>query len=254
MSGGLNFNNLLNVALQVGLGVVTGGTSMLATAAMTFAKQAITQVFNSVVDSLPIPQALKDAMQMAFAAGIGDYQGLTREASEFIRNAANSDAAGNYTGDFDRSMADLQQVMTSLMLDGIRENASPSGSGRGRGKGGAGGTAGGGGGQGDGVSGGGDIGGTGNVSSTDFLGDGSGESWLVAIAQALGKLAGQRAERMVELLDLAATKTGKDDSQEFSVIMGRFQGEAQMFSLVSNALATVVKAVGEGLSGIARKQ
>ena len=226
MSGGINFGNIFNAALQVGLGALTGGTSLLATAAMSFAKQLFTQVFNQVVDALPIPQTVKDAMQAAFAAGIGDYQGLRSEAYELIQNAANSDPRGNFTGDLDRAVNDLYRGMDNLLREGIRRSRSAAG---------------------------GAEGGSG------------GESWLIAMAEALGSLMGDKAEKMLQALSAAeavnSRSVGNNDqagqarqAREFNLQMARFQGFAQEFSIVSNAASTAIKAVGEGAGGVARKQ
>lgn len=224
MSGGINFGNIFNAALQIGLGALTGGTSLLATAAMSFAKQLFTQVFNQVVDALPIPQPLKDAMQAAFAAGIGDYQGLKREAFELIQNAANSDSRGNFTGDLDRAVNDLYRGMDDMFREAIRRTRRTGGG-----------------------------------------GGGEGESWLVAMAEALGNLMGDKAEKMLQALSAAesvnARSVGNNDqagqarqAREFNLQMARFQAFAQEFNIVSNAASTAIKAVGEGASGVARKQ
>jgi len=53
-----------------------------------------------------------------------------------------------------------------------------------------------------------------------------------------------------------ATGGGGDPeaAREFASLQAKMQGEAQMFSIASSTMSTTVKAIGEGLSSVARKQ
>lgn len=94
-------------------------------------------------------------------------------------------------------------------------------------------------------------------------------SWLAAIAVALGKIQGQTAANMMNItdkLDANAAKTAKlgdsnsDNNKrqvlaaEANVLNARLQGESQMFKIQSETTSTVIKAIGEGNSTVARKQ
>lgn len=97
-------------------------------------------------------------------------------------------------------------------------------------------------------------------------------SWLAAIAIALGKFQGQTAANMMKIVDkleknaadTAALGTDPDDKKaalarqnlaaEANVLNARLQGEAQMFKIQSETTSTVLKAIGEGQSTVARKQ
>lgn len=83
---------------------------------------------------------------------------------------------------------------------------------------------------------------------------GKGESWLVAIAKAMGSILGEKAQKLNDLSEKLNGLTGKDDAQEFSATQTEFQAESQMFNMLSNTISTAIKSIGEGLVANARKQ
>ncbi len=97
-----------------------------------------------------------------------------------------------------------------------------------------------------------------NLQSDNAQG-GKGKSWLVAIAQALGGIMGDKAAKLVELtgkMDQLAKADPKDTkaAKEFQVNMMEFQAQSQLFSMISNASSTAIKSIGEGMTTVARKQ
>lgn len=78
------------------------------------------------------------------------------------------------------------------------------------------------------------------------------KSWLVAIAQALGTMLGEKAETMKGLVD--KMNAAEENGKEFNMALTEFQAESQMFSMLSNATSTAIKSIGEGLTSNARKQ
>lgn len=98
-----------------------------------------------------------------------------------------------------------------------------------------------------------------NNEKTAGSGGSSGKSWLVAIAEAMGNALGTKAARLVDLskkLDSLAGSSSDDQqaAKEFQKTMAEFQAESQLFSMMSNAFSTAVKAIGEGMTSLARKQ
>lgn len=83
---------------------------------------------------------------------------------------------------------------------------------------------------------------------------GKGVSWLVAIAQAMGSILGEKAQKLNDLSEKLNGLTGKDDAQKFSATQTEFQAESQMFNMLSNTISTAIKSIGEGLAANARKQ
>jgi hypothetical protein len=92
-----------------------------------------------------------------------------------------------------------------------------------------------------------------------------GEGWLQAIAKAFGETLGKKASDLVELSNEMSAinsqrtfKQGdKDDAAlaaDFNEAMTKFQATSQEFNLLQNTFSTALKAIGEGLSGMARKQ
>ncbi|MET0327574.1 MAG: hypothetical protein ABW163_02265 [Luteimonas sp.] len=78
-----------------------------------------------------------------------------------------------------------------------------------------------------------------------------GESWLVALAKGMGAMLGDVAEKMQ-----AAVKKmegAEKESKAFMEAQTEFQAQSQMFSMLSNTVATAIKSIGEGLTANARK-
>jgi hypothetical protein len=90
-------------------------------------------------------------------------------------------------------------------------------------------------------------------------GGSGGGGWLQAIAKAMGKTLGEKAAKMVELSDKMSELQGgggddKENAKEFNMTMTQFQATSQEYSLLNNAFTTAIKALGEALSNMARKQ
>ena len=111
-------------------------------------------------------------------------------------------------------------------------------------------------------------------------------NWLVALAEAMGSVAGKFASDMVESAnkisningadaeELQAIMGGKDNfkmpekaegetdgqaldkaqAKAMSTVQAKMQSQAQMFKMVSEATSTAIKSIGEGMSSMARKQ
>lgn len=79
----------------------------------------------------------------------------------------------------------------------------------------------------------------------------SGTSWLVAIAKAMGTVAGKHANNLVDLSNrIEATSKDAGNSTELNAT---FQAESQMFSMLQNAFSNAIKSIGEGMTTMARK-
>ncbi|MEN4901932.1 hypothetical protein [Luteimonas sp. TWI1437] len=99
---------------------------------------------------------------------------------------------------------------------------------------------------------------------SDATSGASGKSWLLALAGGLGEMLGDRAAKMEKLMeklnglneDLEGLEgeAREENTREFQKTMTEFQAESQMFSIMSNTTSTALKAIGEGITSIARKQ
>ena len=90
----------------------------------------------------------------------------------------------------------------------------------------------------------------------------SATSWLEAIAMSMGEAAGNKAAKMVELAsqlkELSSAGGSEEDQQqaakEMSVVNAQFQATSQEYNMLQTAFSTAIKAIGEGMSAMARKQ
>ncbi len=251
MGGALN--NIVNVALTA-IGGAMGGPIGMMVAQM--AKQLIMGVVDKLIEQLPIPQEFKDLLQAGFHAGMGDIGGAIKNANEFVGQLG-ADMGGSPAdvGSMQRSLddfkGDVQQMLTQLITQfGLDRQDGDSGGGTakpGAARGGKGGGAAGGaaaGGAAGGASGGAAAGGA--SSTGGAAGAGGAAGWIRAMAEALGKKLDELAHEMEE----AANNIDKEDPST-SV---RFQVISQQFNILMNAASTAIKAVGEGMQSMARKQ
>jgi hypothetical protein len=98
-------------------------------------------------------------------------------------------------------------------------------------------------------------------------GGGGGGGWLQAIAKAMGQTLGDKAAEMVRLsnkmselneakgsIDKEDTQANEQNAREFNETMTKFQATGQEYSMLNNVFSTAIKALGEALSTMARKQ
>lgn len=85
--------------------------------------------------------------------------------------------------------------------------------------------------------------------------EGGADSWLVAIAKAMGKVAGGHAKKLAELSNKLEGLNGKDpnNAQLSQEITNQMQGESQMLNLLQTAFSNVLKTIGESTANMARK-
>lgn len=88
-------------------------------------------------------------------------------------------------------------------------------------------------------------------SSGGKAGDGN---WLAVLARALGSTAGKHLKKMVELGEKMGSIDSKENPEQFAQIQAEFQAEAQIFKMFQEAIGTMIKSIGEGMSSVARKQ
>jgi hypothetical protein len=81
-----------------------------------------------------------------------------------------------------------------------------------------------------------------------------GGNWLAVLARALGSTAGEHLKKMVELGEKMGGLDSKENPEEFAQIQADFQAEAQIFKMFQEAIGTMIKSIGEGMSSVARKQ
>ena len=218
MSNGLNFNTILNVGMFAA-GFFTGGATWAALGQQLLS-QVGTQAFSSALDQVGVGGSLKDLALDSFSQGVGGSGGFDQELVDGLRNAANFQGAdGQYTGELDRAQQDLTNQFTEFLGKAAQQRDGEDGS----------------------------------------ISGSRGGGWLVALARAMGSALGKQASEMVELSgkldDLAGySKDDTASASEFQKTMSEFQATSQLFGMLSNAFSNAIKAIGEGMSSMARKQ
>jgi uncharacterized protein YukE len=87
-------------------------------------------------------------------------------------------------------------------------------------------------------------------------GGGDGESWLEAIARAMGKALGTMAQNLVnesnQLSSLSGDSSGSG-AQQFQTVMAKFQAHSQLFGMLSDAFSNAIKSIGQGMQTMGSK-
>jgi hypothetical protein len=94
------------------------------------------------------------------------------------------------------------------------------------------------------------------LQEADSASGGGGDSWLVAIARAMGQTLGEFAAKLVQqsqsLKGLAGDKSTAG-AQKFQQVMAEFQANSQLFGMLSDAFSNAIKAIGNGMQEIAKR-
>lgn len=181
-------------------------------AAVEFIKREL----NALIDSLGMPQFMKDdAKRQVANIGNGYTTDTPRGAQDGVNNVLANPSGSGQSGSSQSAndvMSGVMDMLKKAMQDET-EGATKSGSGEG-GKG----------------------------------------NWLAILARALGTTAGKHLKKMVELGEKMGGIDSKENPEQFAQIQAEFQAEAQIFKMFQEAIGTMVKSIGEGMASVARKQ
>ncbi|MBX2838337.1 MAG: hypothetical protein KTR35_15885 [Gammaproteobacteria bacterium] len=82
--------------------------------------------------------------------------------------------------------------------------------------------------------------------------------WLAILARAMGDAAGKHLERAVrlgqEIANIESTDDPAADARKMAGLQAEMQAATQMFKMVFEAAATLIKTTGEGFATMSRKQ
>ena len=194
MLGGV-INKLVD---QFGLGEITQAVTNLAG---DFLKEGL----NSIIDSLPIPDFMKDAAKSVVESAIGSEQA---EVSGEAQDAVNEELGG--------PVNDVVQTVLDFIKSEMQEESEESSEGSG--------------------------------------GEGGSGNWLMILAKAIGKTAGEHLKNMIELGEKMGAMDSEENPEAFAETQSEFQAASQIFKMFQEAIATMLKSTGEGMSSVARKQ
>lgn len=232
MSNGLNLGSVLNIASIVGA-VMSGGSSLLLQAGMNLAMQVGQQALSGALDRMGLG-SMQDLLSSAFQAGFSSATGLSTAVSDSLSDLTATLAdASNSRGELTQAVSDLEDAIFDLTMSLTTESTDEASEGEG--------------------------------SSSSASQKGGASNWLVAMARAMGEALGNQAGKMIELtqemkestaqeIDDDDTQAQTQQAQEFNMLMTEYQAQSQMYNMLSSSYATAIKAIGEGLAGLARKQ
>jgi hypothetical protein len=81
--------------------------------------------------------------------------------------------------------------------------------------------------------------------------NGQGQSWLVALAKALGSVLGQEAQQISDLSQKLPGESG--NANQFNEDLTTLQGESQQYGILANSISDTLKSLGQGMQGLASK-
>ena len=214
---------------------VSNPTNLLALATMnpaiiaaTVGRQLVSQIGQAVIqrlgNELGLPQSVIDMAQAGFAQSMGDVQGAQqnyREALQGIEDTMNS--LFDATNASPRDRGELQRVVDQ-MLEAVTEEGREG------------------------------------ADDAERRGGRAGaESFFVAFAKALGRTMDTKMEDMMKIakdIDKETQKANKSDG-EYQAVVGELsaelQGLSQELKLVSDALSTSVKSMGDAVTKTASR-
>ncbi len=220
---GLDLNTITQV-VELAAAFETGGASMALQAAE---QQAIQQVASQAFQGALSQMGSNNQSQLmsAFSAGYGAASGSSADGDSSQTQQLLDSSYRN--GGLAQSSQNLQSEMANLIDElGAQGQQSDGSSGSGSSNGGS-------------------------------AGGAAGNNWMEAIARAMGEALGQLSQKVVDESNELSSEAGNSSSsgaQQFQSTMAEFQADSQTLSMLSNAFATAIKSIGEGMQTMASKQ
>ncbi|WP_419815616.1 hypothetical protein [Glacieibacterium sp.] len=219
MSFGIGSFNPMQMVSQAALAMATGGTSLIAQVALQLATQVGKEILQQVGQQLGVPQPMIDAAQGGLDIAAGNPAGAAQEYSQAAQGSASLIAdAGELFRQSPAQIGGAQRDVQSAVEDFI-QNQILQGAQQGSDE-------------------------DGNVRGIGAKGSSKG-SWLMVLAEALGRQANAAAD---ELASKSNSLDWKDPKQSSD-----FQALTQQFNMLMSAITNAIKSVGEGLTTAARK-
>jgi hypothetical protein len=220
---GLDLNTVMQV-VELAAAFETGGASLaLEEAEQQAMQQVATQAFSGALSQLGA-SGNQSEMLNAFTAGYGAGSSLSGGGDSALTQQLLDSAYRN--GGLANSSQNLQDQMASLIDQLGGQGQQTDGS-------------------------------SGSGSSNGGSVSGAGNNWMEAIAKAMGEALGNLSQKVVDesqQLNSLAGNSSSSGAQQFQSVMAEFQADSQTLSMLSNAFATAIKSIGEGMQTMASKQ
>jgi hypothetical protein len=216
------------------VGGIFGGPigSMIGEAVGNMLQGAVGGAMNGAMDQLQREQGMPKFIADQVKQVVGEVLDGLKNGDVPAEDAGA--AQENFGGAMQNFEQRLQQSIVDAVMDQLRGQGGDEAEGSGKGRGGKGSSG------------------------------GAGGGWLQAIAKAMGGVLGDKAANMVKLSQemsaLNQKRTGKGDeadqkaAADFNEKMTQFQATSQEYNLLNSTFSTAIKALGEALSTMARKQ
>ncbi|MCG8317045.1 MAG: hypothetical protein MI976_27825 [Pseudomonadales bacterium] len=174
-----------------------------------------TQIVDDAIDQLPFPQPLKDAMQGAFHAGLGDAAGALENYGDALSGLLDQ-MSPFQAANFEQQISDIGDMFAKALTDLAKEASEEGKNANGGGEG-------------------------------NFL-----ETLARAMGELVGARASQMLDAKDKMMETGGDS--QEDAQEFMKAQSEFQTQAQMFKILNDMASNVIKTIGEALDTMARKQ
>lgn len=220
MSFGIGSFNPMQMVSQAALAMATGGTSLIAQMALQIATQIGKELIQTLGQQMGLPQPMIDAAQGALETAAGNPAGAAQEYAQAAQGSAAMVAdlgqlfqqSPAQIGEAQRDVQSAQDdFIQNQILQGAQQGSDEDGNARG-------------------------VGAKGSASKG---------SWLMVLAEALGRKANAAAN---ELASKSNSLDWKDPKQSSD-----FQALTQQFNMLMSAITNAIKSVGEGMTTAARK-
>jgi len=208
--------NMLPQAADLLATVESGGTLPLMQAGQQALASTTTNSFNNSLTQLGITGNTRDAAVNAFGNSFADASGIPAGSSPASQAVLD---ASFRNGNLAPASQDVTDSMTRMTIAlGMKGQQDSGGAASGSG--------------------------------------GNGESWLEAIARAMGQALGTMAQNLVnessELSSLSGNSSGSG-AQQFQTVMAQFQAHSQLFGMLSDAFSNAIKSIGQGMQTMGSK-
>ena len=210
---GISGSNLFSMAAEIGVGAMTGGTSLaVEMAAQTVVKSVVSEAIQLAGQQLGLPQSAISDAQTAATGAQGDLGSVADEASSAGQQFGLSPFE---QGQFSQSAQSATQSLSQMLLDGVRSAGNQT----------------------DGTHG--------------THGKSGGMSVLMAIATAMGKVMDDKLNSMAsQAQQLGSTS---QQSSQYGQLTSQIQAESQELSMLSSAVSNSIKSIGDAASTMAKK-
>lgn len=205
--------NPANLISQVALAAMTGGSSIIAQMAMQIATQVASQVIEQVGQQLGLPPAIIDMAQGAMYAAAGNAAGAAQEYGSAAGGLQSM--VSDIAGQLQGSpsqQGELQREVEDI-VDQLVQSAT---------------------------------------SQSENTKGSKGDSFLVALAKALGKVLDDKMTKMKDLSE-EMNQTDNSDKSKLGSLGGELSAVGQEVKILSEALNNSIKSLGEAQSTLARK-